>query len=85
MSEWPLQAHVAWLIFAPLITLALAIATASTIGNKWQVKPFTCVYCLTVWFGLIVAAIVYRDTPWMIPAMWPVTHIIAYIIYQRAI
>ena len=77
--------HLMQIFYAIFITLAAAVAAANTLGVKWPWKPFNCVYCLTVWFGLICSCILNVDTPVQALVMWPVIHILAFIVYQKLI
>lgn len=76
--------------YAVLATVAASVAIVTYSAHLYERckrpaflgnKPFTCVYCMTVWVGAVVSTVVFGDKGIV---MWPIVHILAWIVYQKA-
>lgn len=73
-----------WLLYGCCATLGAAMATAATIGKKYEYKPWNCVYCLTVWWSF-VSTLVFCPTTNIVEALgfWAVCHVVGYYAYNK--
>lgn len=73
-----------WLLYGVCATLGSAMATAATVGKKWEYKPWNCVYCLTVWWSF-VATLLFNQHTSTVEALgfWACCHVMAYVVYNR--
>lgn len=74
------------LLYAVLTTVCFAVAITTVVNDnfpKLQRKPFNCVYCMT-WYVAIILSMSMQPNPLVGFLLIPVTQILAWIIYQKA-
>jgi hypothetical protein len=80
--------HLVQTLYAVLATTAISLGVVTLVTDhpdslsKLQRKPFNCIYCMTWWVAIVVAALLFPSY-WYLMA--PVVQITAYITYQRLV
>jgi len=75
------------LLYAVLTTVCFAVAITTVVNDnfpKLQRKPFSCVYCMTWWIAIPISPLLQAD-PLAGFVLIPITQILAWIVYQKAV